>query len=63
MPFLYFISGYLIFGLGFAVYFLAYKLVKIDSNAIGTSLGFRLLILPGAILLWPILIFKKKVVH
>lgn len=55
--------GYLLLGLGFAIYFLSYKLLKIDSNARGTSLGFRLLILPGVILLWPLLIFKKKVTH
>ncbi len=57
------IYGYLLLGLGFAVFFLAYKLSKIDANARGTSLGFRLLILPGVILLWPLLIFKKKVIH
>jgi hypothetical protein len=55
--------GYLIGGFAFAIYFLCYKLMKIDSNANGTSWTFRLMILPGVILLWPILILKKKVIH
>jgi hypothetical protein len=43
-------------GLLFALPFLAWGLPRIDTAARGTSLAFRLIILPGAIALWPVLL-------
>ena len=49
---------YIIIGLIFAVYFSFFGVNKIDENAKNSGLGFRLLILPGVIIFWPILVFK-----
>jgi hypothetical protein len=57
------IYGYLLFGLCFAIYFVFYKLKKIDSAAAKVSLFFNLLILGGCILLWPVLLTKKQISH
>jgi hypothetical protein len=43
-------------GLVFAIPFAIAGIERIDPAARGTSIGFRLLILPGAILLWPLLL-------
>ncbi len=47
---------YLGLGLLFAVPFVWVGAGRVDSNAAGGTLGFRLLILPGSILLWPLLL-------
>ena len=50
------LSGiYLICGLAFAVPFAFFGVGKIDPHAAHGTWGFRLLIVPGTILLWPIL--------
>src|ERR1051326_8520758 len=50
------LSGfYLICGLAFAVPFAFRGVGKIDPHAAHGSWGFRLLIIPGTILLWPLL--------
>jgi hypothetical protein len=46
---------YLICGLAFAVPFLLVGVGKIDVHAAHGTWGFRLLIIPGTILLWPLL--------
>ena len=46
---------YLLCGLIFAVPFVMAGVGKIDPHAAHGSWGFRLLILPGATLLWPLL--------
>ena len=43
-------------GLLFALPVLAWGLPRIDTAARGTRLAFRLIILPGAIALWPVLL-------
>lgn len=47
---------YGIAGLVFAIAFVTTGVKRIDSQAIGSGLGFRVLIFPGAAALWPILL-------
>jgi len=51
-------SIYLILGIFFAIAFLWKGVTKIDEGAVGTGIGFKLLILPGTILLWIPLLLK-----
>jgi len=46
---------YLLFGLAFAAPFVVTGVGKIDPHAVHGTWGFRVLILPGTILLWPLL--------
>jgi hypothetical protein len=50
------VSAYLAVGLAFALPFTCIGAQKIDPQATRGSWGFRLLILPGAIALWPLLL-------
>jgi hypothetical protein len=58
---------YLLLGLLFAIFFLIRGVERIDPSAHGSGLGFRLIILPGTIALWPVLLDKwikvKKTGH
>jgi hypothetical protein len=45
-------------GLLFAVAFLAFGLARVDPQAKGAGFGFRLMILPGAAALWPVLLSR-----
>ena len=58
---------YLIAGILFAVFFLLNGIEKIDTTAHGSGWGFRLIVLPGTIVFWPVLLNKwikvKKVQH
>ena len=49
---------YAIAGLLFAIAFLAAGVVRIDPAARGSGLGFRLMILPGVMALWPFLFLR-----
>ena len=51
-------AGYLAVGALFAVPFAARWAGRLDPAAQGGSWGFRLLILPGATLLWPLLMVR-----
>jgi hypothetical protein len=51
-------SLYLLAGLLFAAVFLSIGIGRIDPNAKGTSLGFRLVVLPGVVVLWPLLAWR-----
>lgn len=42
-------------GIVFAVYFVSAGITRIDANAKGSGVGFRLLMMPGAMALWPLL--------
>ena len=46
---------YLLCGLGFAIPFVLVGVGKIDPHAKHGSWGFRLLIIPGTMFLWPLL--------
>jgi len=49
-------GGYLAVGLLFAIAFVWKGVGRIDPDAAKGTFGFRLLILPGCTLLWPILL-------
>jgi hypothetical protein len=49
---------YVICGLLFAVPFLLIGVKKIDPHAVHGSWGFRLLIFPGAVAFWPLLLHR-----
>jgi hypothetical protein len=49
---------YLTIGLLFALAFAAFGAAQIDVAARGTSVAFRLLLVPGATVLWPWLAIK-----
>ena len=49
----YIIGIFLALGLIFAVLFVTFGAGKIDPAAAKGTIGFRLIILPGAIVLWP----------
>lgn len=46
---------YLSLGAVFGVLFVWRGIAKVDAQAQGAGLGFRLLVLPGSVALWPIL--------
>jgi hypothetical protein len=45
-------------GFLFALAFLTFGIGRIDPAARGTGLGFRLVILPGVVVLWPLLLAR-----
>jgi len=49
---------YAVIGLVFAIIFAFAGVGRIDESAKGASLAFRLLIIPGAAALWPILLLR-----
>ena len=52
------VGGYLLAGFLFGVAFVTRGVSRIDPAARGTSAAFRLLILPGSVVLWPLLAGK-----
>ena len=59
ISFLFLIAGiYLIAGLLFAIVFLLKGLEKVDEGAHGATWGFKLIIIPGIMALWPFLLKK-----
>jgi len=51
-------AAHLALGLAFAVPFVTFGIGRIDPDARQGTLGFRLLIVPGATLLWPLLLAR-----
>lgn len=49
------VGSYLLAGLGFALAFVTVGVGRMDSHAAQAGWGFRVLIFPGAVLLWPLL--------
>ena len=47
---------YTALGVAFALAFVTVGVKRIDSQAVGSSIGFRLLILPGSVAFWPLLL-------
>lgn len=45
-------------GVVFAVAFLLLGITRIDNGAKGAGLGFRLLLIPGLIALWPLMLIR-----
>lgn len=49
---------YLLFGLLFAILFVSKGVEKVDEGAHGGSIGFRIIIIPGTMVFWPLLLGK-----
>ena len=49
---------YLLLGLAFGIAFVIWGIHKVDEDAVGTGLGFRLIILPGMMAFWPVMLLK-----
>lgn len=54
--FVFAIYAYAAIGFLFAIAFVAAGVKRIDAQAVGTSVGFRLLIFPGTMAFWPMLL-------
>jgi hypothetical protein len=52
----YLLGSYIAIGLVFAAAFVSRGVQKVDHQASGTGIGFRLLIFPGSAVLWPLLL-------
>ena len=55
---------YLLLGVLFVIPFLMKGLTKVDEDAHGGTIGFKIIIIPGVIVFWPVLLtkwMKKKV--
>lgn len=51
-------QAYLVLGALFGVVFVAGLVSRVDPAATGSSLAFRITILPGCVLLWPLLLAR-----
>jgi hypothetical protein len=51
-------SGYVAAGGLFGGWFVFMGVARLDANAYTAPIGFRILIFPGAIALWPVLLVK-----
>jgi len=51
---------YLVIGLLFSIFLYKKGMALIDENTIGSSIGFKLIIFPGILALWPFLLIKFK---
>ena len=49
---------YLLLGALFVVPFLLKGLTKVDAGAHGGTIGFKIIIIPGVIVFWPVLLSK-----
>ena len=49
---------YLILGILFVIPFLIKGLTKVDEGAHGGTIGFKIIIIPGVIVFWPVLLKK-----
>jgi hypothetical protein len=52
-------GAYAVMGLATAVWFFAWHIKRLDAPAAGGSMGFRILVAPGVILLWPLILMKS----
>lgn len=52
------VAIYLGLGVLFVVPFLAKGLTKVDAGAHGGTIGFKIIIIPGVIVFWPVLLNK-----
>lgn len=56
---IYLVSIYLVIGLVFSIFFIYGKgLGMVDKIASLSGIGFKIIIVPGCILLWPLLLYK-----
>jgi len=52
------LEAYAAIGILFAAFFVSVGVKKVDSEAMGSGIVFRLLILPGAAAFWPMLLAR-----
>lgn len=52
------LTAYALIGVAFAAAFVSAGIQRIDPQARGSGLGFRLIVLPGAAALWPLLLSR-----
>lgn len=52
------VQGYLAIGLLFAILFVLKGVTRIDEGAVGSGWGFRVIIIPGTAVFWPLLLRK-----
>jgi hypothetical protein len=57
------VALYLAAGLVFAIPFVIKGVSRIDEGAIGSKWGFRVIIMPGTIIFWPLLLKKWMAVY
>jgi hypothetical protein len=50
------LSMYVALGIVFAIAFVCVGVKRIDAQAVGTGVGFRVLIFPGSVAFWPLLL-------
>ncbi|AFY38596.1 hypothetical protein Lepto7376_2306 [[Leptolyngbya] sp. PCC 7376] len=48
------ITAYVIAGLVFSIPFVTFLIKRVDPAATGWAIGFRLIIIPGVVLFWPL---------
>ena len=51
---------YLLLGVLFVIPFLIKGLTKVDQDALGSTVGFKIIIIPGVIVFWPVLLNKWR---
>ena len=49
---------YLLLGVLFVIPFLIKGLTKVDEGAHGGTIGFKIIIIPGVVVFWPVLLRK-----
>jgi len=52
------LAVYIIAGIIFTIFFQVKGLSKIDEGVHGSTIGFRIIIIPGCIVFWPVLLKK-----
>jgi hypothetical protein len=52
------VSIYLLLGVLFVIPFLLKGITKVDEGAHGGTIGFKIIIIPGVIVFWPVLLRK-----
>lgn len=52
------VGAYGVFGLLFALLFVTMGIERVDPLAKGSGIGFRLVVMPGAAALWPLLLAR-----
>lgn len=55
----YLVYAYLMIGLLVGIWFCFFRAGRIDPGAARSGIGFKLIILPAALLLWPIVLRKQ----
>ena len=54
------VGTYLVLGVLFVVPFILRGLIKVDEGAHGGTTGFKIIIIPGVIVFWPLLLSKWR---